>query len=210
MKTHVPERSNTQWLALLSKAGAEQSDAAQELAAYLRRVLAVMLQHMRVHDDDIEEFAQEALCRIVQQLDTFRDESRFTTWASAIAGRVAFTAIRRRRVREQHDDLFAQAQRTAHEMGQQHDMVERNEYRTRMLAALDQLIRNELTDRQRTVIVAELRGVPTIEIAERLKTNQNALYKLAHDARRKIRSGLIDAGFSATAIRNALGAEDTQ
>ena len=65
------------------------------------------------------------------------------------------------------------------------------------------VIAEDLTERQRTAILAELRGVPTIEIAERMGTNQNALYKLVHDARKKLRRALLDAGFSESELRAA-------
>ena len=55
------------------------------------------------------------------------------------------------------------------------------------------------------MIVAELQGIPTIEIAEHLGTNQNALYKLGHDARRKLRAALNDAGFTGEHIHDAVG-----
>ena len=44
-----------------------------------------------------------------------------------------------------------------------------------------------------------------IEIAERMNTTQNALYKLTHDARKKLRQALLDAGFTAESLhRSAL------
>ena len=63
-----------------------------------------------------------------------------------------------------------------------------------MLQALRQSIDTCLTDRQRTAILAELRGIPTLEIAARLGITQNALYKLAHDARKKLRAALGSMG----------------
>jgi RNA polymerase sigma-70 factor, ECF subfamily len=47
--------------------------------------------------DSVEDFAQEALIKIMANLDSFRGESRFTTWAQKIAVRVAFTELRRLR-----------------------------------------------------------------------------------------------------------------
>jgi RNA polymerase sigma-70 factor (ECF subfamily) len=58
--------------------------------------------------------------------------------------------------------------------------------RERVRAALRNAIDNELTPRQRAVLVAELQGMPHAEIAKELRMNRNALYKLAHDARKKV------------------------
>jgi RNA polymerase sigma-70 factor (ECF subfamily) len=41
-----------------------------------------------------------------------------------------------------------------------------------------------------------LDGVPLDEVAKRLETNRNALYKLVHDARRKLRQSLETQGLS--------------
>ena len=73
-----------------------------------------------------------------------------------------------------------------------------------VLAALRRLIETSLTDRQRVAILAELEGVPQVVIAEQLGMNRNALYKLGHDARMKLKQGLLDAGISAEEVRSAL------
>ncbi len=44
----------------------------------------------------IEDFAQDALVKILGNLDSFRGESHFTTWAQKIAVRAAFTELRRK------------------------------------------------------------------------------------------------------------------
>jgi RNA polymerase sigma-70 factor, ECF subfamily len=57
-----------------------------------------------------------------------------------------------------------------------------------VLAALRGIIDKELTDRQREAVVAViLEGMPIAEVARRMGTNQNALYKLLHDARKKLK-----------------------
>ena len=53
-----------------------------------------------------------------------------------------------------------------------------------------------LTPHQRDVLVAiTLNGVPIDVLAERLNTTRGALYKTLHDARRKLRRQLDEAGF---------------
>jgi len=40
-----------------------------------------------------------------------------------------------------------------------------------------------------------LEGVPIDVLAERLGSNRNALYKMLHDARRRLREHVAEAGF---------------
>ena len=52
-------------------------------------------------------------------------------------------------------------------------------------------------------LTAELNEMPQDEIARYLGSNRNALYKLTHDARRRLRQGLEAAGFTAENIGTA-------
>lgn len=64
------------------------------------------------------------------------------------------------------------------------------------LATIRRLMSEELTDRQHKALVAVLlRGMPPEEAARRMDTNRNALYKLMHDARKKLKRRLIAEGF---------------
>ena len=57
-----------------------------------------------------------------------------------------------------------------------------------------------LSSRQREVFVAAvLHEVPVDVLAERLDSNRGAIYKTLHDARRKLRDALADAGMEITA-----------
>jgi RNA polymerase sigma-70 factor (ECF subfamily) len=65
-----------------------------------------------------------------------------------------------------------------------------------LLEAVREGIQTALTPRQRQVLVAAvLEGVPIDVLAERLDSNRNALYKLLHDARRRLRAHVAAAGF---------------
>ena len=48
-----------------------------------------------------------------------------------------------------------------------------------------------------------MKGLPQEEIARGLGINRNAVYKLGHDARKKLKRGLEASGFDAAAIRAA-------
>ena len=56
--------------------------------------------------------------------------------------------------------------------------------------------RRDLTERQRTVLVAlAVEGVSIDVLAERLQTTRGALYKTLHDARQRLRAALVAYGF---------------
>ncbi|MDF2776067.1 MAG: sigma-70 family polymerase sigma factor, partial [Geminicoccaceae bacterium] len=64
-----------------------------------------------------------------------------------------------------------------------------------LLRAIVEAIGTTLTPHQREVFSAlALNGVPIDVLAERLNTTRGALYKTLHDARRKLRAALADAG----------------
>jgi RNA polymerase sigma-70 factor (ECF subfamily) len=50
---------------------------------------------------------------------------------------------------------------------------------------------------------ADLGGMPLPQIAEKLGSNTNSLYKLLHDARKRLRRGLEAAGFTIDDVREA-------
>ena len=133
---------------------------------------------------------------VVRKLATFRGDSNFLTWAAAIATHVAFTELRRRTVRKQVRDAFAEVQLDVAQLAcprtpEPSDQIAQSD----IVHALHAAIATVLTERQRTAVMAELRGVPSVEVAARLGTNQNALYKLVHDARKKLRQALEAGGF---------------
>ena len=66
-----------------------------------------------------------------------------------------------------------------------------------MLGALRDAVHSSLTPHQREVFSAlALNGVPIDVLAERLNTTRGALYKTLHDARRKLRGALVEAGYA--------------
>jgi RNA polymerase sigma-70 factor, ECF subfamily len=75
--------------------------------------------------------------------------------------------------------------------------------RTKVLGKLKELIDSELTHKQWTALTAELGGVPLPQLAEKLGTNTNSIYKLLHDARKKPRRGLEASGITIEDVREA-------
>jgi RNA polymerase sigma-70 factor (ECF subfamily) len=198
----MADRTNEEWLAELQSPGPEREAALADLRALLVRGLRYGLaDRSSVTDVDIEDFAQEALLRITASLDTFRGESRFTTWAQKIAIRVAFSELRRARwkdtslqdIVEQYDEGdFTPAILTDTSASPEQQATQRM-----VLELVQHLIEEELTDRQRQAMTAVILGGMNLEeVARRMDTNRNALYKLLHDARQRIKQRIVAHGVS--------------
>jgi RNA polymerase sigma-70 factor (ECF subfamily) len=197
----TPERTNEEWLADLRGPGRDQALA--DLRAILVRGLRyAMADRSNVTEADLQDFAQDALMKILAGLDSFRGESRFTTWAQKIAVRVAFTELRRRRWKDVSlQDLVAQYEGgdlTPAVLTDPAASPEQETARHMILETLQRLIAEKLTERQRQAFTAAtIGGMPLEEVARRMDTNRNALYKLLHDARRKLQKAMLAEGLSA-------------
>ncbi len=198
------ERTNTSWLQDLGEvpSPAALADLRERLIRGLRYALK---QRYDLTDPDIEDFVQEALVKILDHLDSFRGESKFTTWAQKIAIREAFSELRRKRwenislqdlVPDSHggdaSDTSPLAWLSSDQISPEEDVTQQS-----LRALLAQLIKDELTERQRTAMIAiALHGMPPEEVARRMDTNRNALYKLLHDARKRLKERLEAQGIT--------------
>jgi len=149
-------------------------------------------------DANFGDFAQEALIKITENLHSFRGESRFTTWAQKIAMNLALTELKRRRW---HDvslqDLFARRDVADRGPADTQLTPEQLTFQNMVLGELRRMVDEELTDKQREAVVAVLlEEMPISEVARRMGTTQNALYKLLHDARRRLKRQMKAAGIS--------------
>jgi RNA polymerase sigma-70 factor, ECF subfamily len=193
----MQERTNEQWLTELR--GPNPNEALADLYDLLVRGLRAALGGRAGGvDANIEDFAQEALIKIMSNLDSFRGESRFTTWAKKIAMNVALTELKRRRWRDVSlEDLLARRTATGRGLADPQLTPEQVAFQNMVLAKLRGIIDEELTDKQREAVVAViLEGMPIAEVARRMGTNQNALYKLLHDARKKLKLRMEAEGLS--------------
>jgi RNA polymerase sigma-70 factor, ECF subfamily len=192
------------WLrGLRAPSAAEREVAVARLHALLLRAARFEvarrspgMPHLRGNElDEIAlEAADDALMSVLARLDDFRGASRFTTWAYKFALLEAAVKLRKRAwqgrevpLEPESWGLFASTRSgPAVELEQ-----------SELLQVLQRGIAKGLTPHQRRVLVAlALNGVPTDVLAERLGTTRGALYKTLHDARRKLRKHLEEAGLS--------------
>lgn len=193
--------TNEEWVSALRD---QDPAAVEELRAILVRGLKAALKERvpRQVDALAEDFAQEALVKILDKLDTFRGESKLTTWAQKIAVRTAFTELRRKR----WENVSLQDVVSDEEEGptipdaavsSNVDADPEESASQRLLTdRVKQTLQEVLTDRQRTVIQAVMQGMPLEEVARRMDTNRNALYKVIYDARQKLKAALEEQGIS--------------
>jgi RNA polymerase sigma-70 factor, ECF subfamily len=194
-RPYVRDRTNEQWLAELR--GPNPDEALADLYDLLVRGLrAAFGGYGGGVEANFGDFAQEALIRITGSLDSFRRESRFTTWAQKIAMNVALNELKRRRWRDVSlQDLIDRREGADRGPADTEVTPEQLTLRNMVLGELRRMVDEELTDKQREAVVAVLlEGMPVSEVAKRMGTNQNALYKLLHDARRKLKKRMEAAG----------------
>ncbi len=198
-------RDNEAWLRELKEAGASREGAVSDLRKKLVSGLIRSLGgYHGVDRGFVEDVVQESILKVLSRIETFEGRSRFETWAMAIAVRSALTELRRRRWAEVSlECLIENAEsggKTVIAPGERpHQAAERQA----ILEVLRRLIEVELTEKQRVALEAELRGMPQEEIGRKMGSNRNAVYKLTHDARRKLRSALEEAGYTADHVRSA-------
>ena len=142
---------------------------------------------------------------MLSRLDTFEGRSQFTTWVYKIAVRVALSELRRQKWRdvslddllEEKDDQPAQTRLEIDPAAGPETAAERSD----LLERVRRIIAEGLTDRQRTALVATgVRGMPPDEVARRMGIKPNALYKLIHDARLRLKRRLEREGLTPAEI----------
>lgn len=197
----MAERSNKEWVGDLSEPGSRRDAALIDLRLVLVRGLGyAMSRYNNVTEADVQDFVQDALLKILGALESFRGESRFTTWAHKIAVHVAFTELRRRRWKDVSLDEMIQTPdgdllpRTWVDPSAK---TEDQAIQKNIIEIMRQVIADELTERQRQALIAvRIHGVPLAEVARRMDTNRNALYKLLFDARKRLQKRMLAQGLS--------------
>jgi RNA polymerase sigma-70 factor, ECF subfamily len=196
---NMATRTNEAWLADLRAEGESRSAALEDLRAVIQKGLPYALSRWLSPDQPlfnslVDEVTQETLLRVLDQLDTFEGRSQFTTWVHKIAVRIALTELRRKRWRDSSLDELTENEDAPPPPGLLADSQagpETSAERNDMLARVRRIIEEELTERQRQALVLlGVQDMPMEEAARKLKTNRNALYKLLHDARLRLRTRL--------------------
>ena len=203
-------RTNEQWLEELRASGAAQEAAIADLRDLLLRTVLFFF-HRNLGDFErlarneilqlAEDCAQDALIAVIDHLSDFRGDSKFTTWAYKFAINIALMTARRERWKGISLDQMSFA-----DDGSLAEWVMRDKssgltpdqsaLQREIRENIREVIEQDLTDRQRRVLMLMVfHEVPMDEVARRLDTNRNAIYKMLHDARRKLKDRLQARGF---------------
>jgi RNA polymerase sigma-70 factor (ECF subfamily) len=198
-------RTNSEWIDDLKSDGLEMEEALKDLRSVIMRGLPYALSNWLSpsdpqFDDLIEEVAQETLLRVLSHMDTFEGRSKFTTWVQKIAVRLAITELRRKRWQDTSLDGLLEAEGTSVGTRLMVDSSPSPELTTEQSELIDdvqRLIAEELTEKQRKALVAiRIHGMPMEEVAKRMDMSRNALYKLLHDARNKLKKRMEEEGLT--------------
>jgi len=192
-----------EWHLDLDGQGARREAAVARLHALLLRAARFEVFRRRaslpqLSAAELEELAQDAAgdaaVSVLRRLGDFRGESSFRTWAYKFALLEAAVKVRRRAWRDREVTLAPDGWSNLPHAGAG---PEARAVDAALLDAVRDGIRETLTPRQREVLVAlVLEGVPIDVLAERLGSSRNALYKVLHDARRRLRAHVAAAGYA--------------
>jgi RNA polymerase sigma-70 factor (ECF subfamily) len=206
----MTELTNDEWVEALRSDGELQQSALEDLRKRLHRSIYYYLSQDRSDLRDLApkelqamagDMAQDSVLRVMANLDSFRGESRFTTWINKIGIRLAISTLRRARYKnfsldsltEDGDFLSSQTNLVSDSPPTPERAAERDDVMEKIQSAF----KEALTERQYQALVAiALENVPMDIVAEEMGTNRNALYKLIHDARRKLKVHLESQGLS--------------
>lgn len=206
------KRSNEQWLNELKSSGKKRETALADLHELLVRGLRQGLLHqINTNSPEFsalaEDFVQEALIKILDQLDTFAGRSLFTTWAHKITLHVALTELRRKRWQDHSLDGLIETEDGEYTpliLATPHPGPAEQTERADLMAQVQQLLLHGLTEKQRTALISlVIHGLSPDQIAEQMEMKTNAVYKLLHDARLRLRNLLAEEGLTPETVLEA-------
>jgi RNA polymerase sigma-70 factor, ECF subfamily len=181
--------------------GKDRNKAIGELRIVLRKALG----NFQMSIEDKEDVIQVSLMRILDKLKSFKGRSSFTTWAIAIAVNAALSEKRK-----QHWKNISLEE--AASMGLEPEQPDRDTSnpaagaeRTWALGYVETIIQEDLTEKQRTALLAEINGMPLQEIASRMNVSRSAIYKLTFDARKRLLKCLSEKGLTPDDLLTTVG-----
>jgi RNA polymerase sigma-70 factor, ECF subfamily len=209
-------RNNQEWLQELTASGSVQDAAISDLRELLLRAALYFFSRnlgdfQGLGREEIlqraEDCAQDALIAVLDHLSDFRGDSKFTTWAYKFAINIAMVTARRERWKwVSLDELAADDGNSLDKLMQDiSDVIpqEQSVLQSEVQQIIQDVISHDLTEKQRQVLVLMLiHDVPLDEVVRHFGTNRNAVYKLLHDARRKLKSSLGANGFDVSEMLN--------
>jgi RNA polymerase sigma-70 factor (ECF subfamily) len=204
----MSKRTNEQWLSDLRASGLVQESALADLRAAILAGLPYALANWLSPDHPqfsslAETVTQETLLRVLARLDAFEGRSQFTTWAHKIAVRIALTELRHQRWKDVSLESLLESEESEITPGFMADSAPSPETMAEqadMMAHIQRMIAQELTDKQRRAMMAVGKGMPLEEAAHQMGMERNALYKLLHDGRVRLKKRMEREGLTSASV----------
>jgi len=204
----IKYQTNNEWILALKPPPEEQ--AVHQLRVHLIRGLKASLYKYvdRELDEFVEDIAQDAVLKILDKYDTFRGDSKFTTWAMKIAVREGYSELRKKRYKDISLEQYSRydpEDKEAVEIEHEQAGPDRITHESMMVQKIMKMMEEELTDKQQKVIEhLMIDQIPMTVVAEMMNSNRNAIYKLVHDARMKLKNRLQVEGIDPEEILNTM------
>lgn len=145
-------------------------------------------------DDIAHQAAADSTLTICRKVTDFRGDCRFTTWAYKFVAYDVSSKVNRHHWQRAHVSIDENDWTAWREDGT--DTPEWLAEGTDLSAAIQRIIREDFTERQQHAFESiAIRGLPVRQVAAEMNSNPNALYKMMFDARKKLRDGLVSAGY---------------
>jgi RNA polymerase sigma-70 factor, ECF subfamily len=209
----APSRTPTQWTdqEWIAALTAHHDDAWALLRDTIHRGLSIYIREQAREPDQaafvvglVEDATQDAMLAVRAKLETFRGESRFTTWVYRVAVNVLLGQLRRRRWEAREQTLSPAFPDWP--LDEQAPSPARAAQSREIWEFVRRMIDHELTQHQRTVLLAHaFTEKPLDLVAADLGISRDAAYKAIHDARRKLRAALLARGLTVDRTREIFG-----
>jgi RNA polymerase sigma-70 factor (ECF subfamily) len=216
----VTQRTNAEWIEALSRDEGPCPEALADMRSALERAAMFYIRRQASAIEGIatdqagalaEDCAQDASLLVLQRLSTFRGEARFLTWAGSFAILRAQSTLRRKRWRDLSIDRIPAGwsdspAATIPDKGWADPLLVTQ--RRAIWETIRDVVETDLTPRQREVLnMLVINGASTEDVEAYLQMSPSALYKMTHDARRKLKAGLQARGFTTGEILDAFATE---
>jgi RNA polymerase sigma-70 factor (ECF subfamily) len=157
------------------------NDAFDELMRRYKRPMVNFVYRMLGNADDADDIAQEVFVRVYQNLDTYRPETKFSTWLFALARNAAIDRLRWR-ARHPTEPIESAPQLSA--PAGTADEASAREIGEQIAAAVAKLPEDQRT----ALVLAEYQGLSHAEIAGVMHCSEKSVESRLYRAKQTLRS----------------------
>ncbi|MDZ7720506.1 MAG: RNA polymerase sigma factor [Balneolaceae bacterium] len=192
--------TNEDWIQALTPPPDEQ--AIKQLRSYMLKGLkSVLYKNVdRGLNQFCEDITQDSLLKVLDNIDTFRGESKFTTWAMKIAVREGYSELRRKRYNDislEQYSSYDPEEKDAVEIEHEQAGPDQITHESILVKKVMKIMDEQLTEKQKKVLQhLMIDQIPMTVVADMMDSNRNAIYKLVHDARLKLKKSMEAEGIN--------------